>query len=458
MSDERDTMTSPAARVGGRVRMRLLRVLPVAGARPVTVAVDQAPIEIGRIGHARSLALTDPEVSRLHALVIAEGDGWVVVDQGSHNGTFVDGVRTPRAALRDGSLIRIGKTLILYVVADVTTSAELEAPSESPLWGTSVATLHLHGEIALVAPHAVPVLVLGETGVGKEVIAREIHRRSGRPGAFLAVNCAAISPQLAESELFGHVAGAFTGATRAADGLFVAADGGTLFLDEIGELPIDLQPKLLRALAAAEVRAVGATITRKVDVRIVAATLRDLDDRAADDSFRADLLNRLSGWQIKVPALRDRREDVAVIAAGYLARRQAPPLSADAAEALVLHDWPGNVRELERVLAAALIRAGNAAPSSELGLDHLPPAITSRLGPRLDRTAATPVIPLAIAAPGNLTPTRDELVAALTRYGGNIARVAEHFEKDRQQVYRWARRFGLDLGAFRPPGDDAGDD
>jgi sigma-54 dependent transcriptional regulator, acetoin dehydrogenase operon transcriptional activator AcoR len=456
MTDERDTMTSPSARVGARVRVRLLRVLPVSGARPVTIAVDQAPIEIGRIGHARSLALTDPEVSRLHALVIPDGDGWAVVDQGSHNGTFVDGVRTERAALHDGTLIRIGKTLILYVEAEVTTTGELHAPADTALLGSSLATLHLHGEIGLVAPHAVPVLVLGETGAGKEVIAHEIHRRSGRPGAFIAVNCAAISPLLAESELFGHVAGAFTGATRAADGLFVAADGGTLFLDEIGELPLDLQPKLLRALAAAEVRAVGATVTRRVDVRVVAATLRDLGGSVAEDSFRADLLNRLSGWQIKVPALRERREDIIAIAAGLLARRQAPPLSADAAEALVLHDWPGNVRELERVLAAALIRAGDAPPESELGLGHLPEALTARLGPRLEPAlAASPVIPIAMAAPGNLTPTRDELAAALSRYGGNIARVAEHFEKDRQQIYRWARRYGLDLGAFRDDDPEA---
>jgi len=456
MTDERDTMTSPSARVGARLRVRLLRVLPVSGARPVTVAVDQASIEIGRIGHARSLALTDPEVSRLHALVVPDGDGWVVVDQGSHNGTFVDGVRTERAPLHDGTLIRIGKTLILYVEAEVTIGGELLAPADTALYGSSLATLHLHGEIGLVAPHAVPVLVLGETGVGKEVIAHEIHRRSGRAGAFIAVNCAAISPLLAESELFGHVAGAFTGATRAADGLFVAADGGTLFLDEIGELPLDLQPKLLRALAAAEVRAVGATAARRVDVRIVAATLRDLDGRIAEDSFRADLLHRLSGWQIKVPALRERREDIIAIAAGTLAKRQAPPLSADAAEALVLHDWPGNVRELERVLAAALIRASDAPPNSELGLGHLPAALTSRLGPRLaPAITAGPVIPIAMVAPANLTPTRDELAAALSRYGGNVARVAEHFEKDRQQVYRWARRYGLDLGAFRDDDSEA---
>jgi sigma-54 dependent transcriptional regulator, acetoin dehydrogenase operon transcriptional activator AcoR len=450
VSDERDTMTSPPARVNARMRARLLRVLPVSGARPVTLAVDQAPIEIGRIGHARSLTLTDPEVSRLHAMVVPDGEAWVVVDQASHNGTFVDGVRTARAPLRDGTLIRIGKTLILYVEAEMTTTDVLEAPAGTSLLGSSMAMLHLHNEIALVAPHAVPVLVLGETGAGKEVIAREIHRRSGRTGAFIAVNCAAISPLLAESEFFGHVPGAFTGATRAAEGLFAAAEGGTLFLDEIGELPIDLQPKLLRALANAEIRAVGASVARRVDVRIVAATLRDLDGSVAADSFRADLLNRLSGWQLKVPALRQRREDIVAIAAGILARRQAPALSADAGEALVLHDWPGNVRELERVLAAALIRASNAPPKSELGLEHLPAEIASRLGPRIEPAAtAGPMIPLAIAAPGNLTPTRDELVAALTRYGGNVARVAEHFEKDRQQVYRWARRYGLDLGAFR---------
>jgi len=382
MTPERDTLTSPRARLGTRIPVRLLRVLPVGGARPVTIAVDQAAIEIGRIGHATTLGLTDPEVSRLHATVVPDGDGWAVVDHGSHNGTYVDGVRSERAALRDGTLIRIGKTLVLFLEAEVTTASELDAPGDSPLLGTSVATLQLHGEIALVAQHAVPVLLLGETGVGKEVVAREIHRRSGRTGAFIAVNCAAISPQLAESELFGHVAGAFTGATRAADGLFVAADGGTLFLDEIGELPLDLQPKLLRALANAEVRAVGATVARKVDVRIVAATLRDLDGGVADSSFRADLLNRLAGWELRVPPLRRRREDVIAIASAVLARRQAPALSVDAAEALVLHDWPGNVRELERVLAAALIRATGAAPNSELGLEHLPAQLTARLGPR----------------------------------------------------------------------------
>jgi transcriptional regulator with GAF, ATPase, and Fis domain len=287
--------------------------------------------------------------------------------------------------------------------------------------------------------------------VGKELVAEEIHRRSGRAGAFVPINCAAISPQLAESELFGHVAGAFTGAAKAADGLFVAADGGTLFLDEIGELPLDLQPKLLRALAKGEVRAVGSSVARTVDVRVVAATLRDLVDDVAAQAFRADLFNRLSGWRVSVPPLRARKDDLIAIAGALLHRRAAPPLSVDAAEALLLHGWPGNVRELEQVLAAAVIRASGAAPGATLTLEHLPPELVRPLHDRLGRAASDgpAQLPLAVAVERDQTPTRHELCAALTRYDGNVARVAEHFAKDRQQVYRWAKRYDLDLASFR---------
>jgi transcriptional regulator with GAF, ATPase, and Fis domain len=310
--------------------------------------------------------------------------------------------------------------------------------------------VRVHGDIAMVAPHEVPVLVLGETGVGKELVAEEIHRRSGRGGAFVPVNCAAISPHLAESELFGHVPGAFTGAGKGADGLFVAADGGTLFLDEIGELPLELQPKLLRALAKGEIRAVGSSVTRTVNVRVIAATLRDLGLGVEEETFRVDLFNRLSGWRVHVPALRTRRDDVIAIASAYLARRAAPPLAVDAAEALLLHDWPGNVRELEQVLATAVIRAVGAPPGSELGIEHLPPEIAARLGARAKlEEGGEPSLPLSMVVPRELTPTREELCAALARYDGNVAKVAEHFGKDRQQVYRWARRYAIDLGAFR---------
>jgi transcriptional regulator with GAF, ATPase, and Fis domain len=259
------------------------------------------------------------------------------------------------------------------------------------------------------------------------------------------VNCAAIAPELAESELFGHVAGAFTGATRASDGLFVAADGGTLFLDEVGELPLELQAKLLRALAKGEIRAVGSSAARAVDVRVVAATLRDLDGAVRADRFRADLLNRLAGWRVTLPALRARRDDLIAIAQAFIAKLRGPGLSPDAAEALLLHDWPGNVRELERVIAAAVVRASDARAEA-IGLPHLPPAMALRLGERATAgpTLAPPVIPQ-----GGAVPTKDELCAVLARMGGNIARVAEHFHKERQQVYRWARRYDIDLGAYR---------
>ncbi len=451
MSDK--TATSVPTRSRGTARVRILRILAVGGRRPTTVMLEAAALTIGREGHiVGPLAINDVEASRQHAMVEPDGDGgWVVVDQGSRNGTFVDGAKIDRTPLRDGSLIRIGKTLILYADAEVRTSDGVAAPSDSALIGTSLAMLRVHGDIAMVAPHEVPVLVLGETGVGKELVAEEIHRRSGRPGAFVPINCAAISPHLAESELFGHVPGAFTGAGKGADGLFVAADRGTLFLDEIGELPLDLQPKLLRALAKGEVRAVGSSVSRTVEVRVIAATLRDLGADVAATMFRGDLFNRLSGWRVTVPPLRDRRDDVVSIAAAYLARRAAPPLSVDAAEALVLHDWPGNVRELEQVLATAVIRAGGTAPGGELLVEHLPEEIAARLGERARQgePGGPAQIPLEVTVARDLTPTREELCAALDRYDGNVARVAEHFEKDRQQVYRWARRYGIDLEQFR---------
>jgi transcriptional regulator with GAF, ATPase, and Fis domain len=310
-----------------------------------------------------------------------------------------------------------------------------------------VAALRLHSEIGLVAPKPLPVLVLGETGVGKELVAEEIHRRSGRTGAFIAVNCAAIAPELAESELFGHVAGAFTGASRASDGLFVAADGGTLFLDEVGELPTDLQAKLLRALANGEIRAVGSSTSRTVDVRVVAATLRDLDAAVRQDRFRADLFNRLAGWRIEVPALRQRRCDIVAIATRFLTRHGSLALTVDAAEALTLHDWVGNVRELERVIAAAAVRA--QAAKLDLDLIHLPPQLSQKLSDRAStapiETAAAAILPPAAGA----LPTREELCAVLDRMDGNIARVADHYGKDRQQIYRWAKRYDINLGEYR---------
>jgi len=444
------TSASPPPRGVGTTRLRMLRMIGQGGARTTNIVLERVPLAIGREGHVTgALALADTEISRQHAIVeLADDDTWWVRDTGSRNGTFVDGARiAERVPIAHGTVIRVGRTLLVAAVVDLRGDERLAAPpSETAMIGDSVPALRLHAEIGLVASRPLPVLVLGETGVGKELIAEEIHRRSKRGGAFVPVNCAAIAPTLAESELFGHVAGAFTGANRASDGLFVAADGGTLFLDEIGELPADLQPKLLRALANGEVRAVGSSIGRTVDVRVVAATLRDLDAAVREDRFRADLFNRLAAWRIEVPPLRERRDDIVALAHGFLRRHGSLALTTDAAEALLLHDWAGNIRQLEAVIAAAAVRA--EAARSDLDLVHLPPELAARLGQRGTGAAAT-ALPVLVPPAANAAPTRDELVAVLQREGGNVARVAEHYGKDRQQIYRWAKRFDIDLGAYR---------
>jgi transcriptional regulator with GAF, ATPase, and Fis domain len=302
----------------------------------------------------------------------------------------------------------------------------------------------VRGEIERAARTALPVLVLGETGVGKELVASAIHAQSGRKGAFVPVNCAAIAASVAEAELFGHEAGAFTGAAGKRDGLFVAAEGGTLFLDEIGELPLAVQPKLLRALALGETRPVGATRPRRVDVRIVAATHRDLDAAERDGTFRGDLLARLSGFPVRVPPLRARREDILALAARFLRDQPgAPQLSVEAAEALVLHAYPHNVRELEHALAAARTRWNGEGPMSA---QHLPESIRNRASIPADRPP-----PERAALPSGARPSREDLLATLERFRGNVAQAASHYGRDRHQIYRWIEHFELDVARFRKP-------
>jgi transcriptional regulator with GAF, ATPase, and Fis domain len=304
----------------------------------------------------------------------------------------------------------------------------------------------VRGEIDLVAPRPVSVVVLGETGVGKERVAEEIHRVSKRAGKFVPVNCAGIPAGVAESELFGHVAGAFTGASGKSDGLFAAAHGGTLFLDEIGELPLPIQAKLLRALAVGEVRAVGSSEVRKVDVRVVAATHRPLDAQVGEGSFRGDLWARLAGWRIDLPPLRQRREDVLALAVAFLP--DGARLSPTAAEALLLHDWPFNVRELENMMTAAALRPTDGVIRAE----HLPQPLAARVAHRIRKasgpTAAPP--PIEALVDRAKAPSRDELEKVLRHFEGSIADTAEFFGKDRRQVYRWLEKFGIDPDALRP--------
>ena len=456
MSDEPSTTISRIPEsTRGVARVQRLCVVHGHEAGQVVLLDPSRPWVLGRApaGNA-TLHLSDAECSKQHARVFVDGasGSWMVEDLGSRNGTLVDGRRQARAPLAHGSVLRFGATVVLFDDVEVPSDASVE-PETDALQGPSLAMARVRAEVRQVARQAVSVLVSGETGVGKERVALELHRQSGRKGQLVPVNCAAISPSLAESELFGHTAGAFTGATGSSGGLVVAAEGGTLFLDEIGELPLALQPKLLRMLSNREVRPVGGDRVRTVDVRVVTATHRDLPALVEAGSFRGDLYARLSGWVIRVAPLRERKLDVLALARHFLPERTR--LSPEAAEALLLHDWPYNVRELEQVLAAAKTRAGDGTVESRVGKppsikrEHLPAAVSARLGDRATKASSSSQPPLALLVPRDLAPTQQGLEQVLRHFKGNMAEVAEWFGKDRRQVYRWAERFGIDPEAFR---------
>jgi DNA-binding NtrC family response regulator len=444
------TLESPDKQSSPMVRIRRLDVVYSGGDVPSPVVyLEREPITIGRAPHiVGPLALTDREISRQHARIERrQSDGAALVaDLGSRNGVFVNRQRVSEAVLTAGDVVRVGSTLLVMVEHEILPGAPL-APSDGRILGDSLAMQRVRGDVERVAPQTLPVLVLGPTGSGKELVAEAIHRKSGRTGPFVAVNCAALPEALAESELFGHVAGAFTGATRRGEGLLKSADGGTLFLDEVGELSPPVQAKLLRALAKGEVRPVGANENLIVDVRVVAATHRDLQGAAAGGDFRADLLARLAGWTLSVPSLASRREDILVLATAFLSRLEPRlRLGLDAAEALLVHAWPFNVRQLEQTMRAAAIAAADA---EVLALAHLPGDIAGAAlgpaGPAPLTESARDDLPLEALVPRDRVPDLPGLTLVLERLGGNVSKVAEYFGKDRKQIYRWAERLGVTL-------------
>jgi transcriptional regulator with GAF, ATPase, and Fis domain len=329
------------------------------------------------------LVLTDPHVSRAHARIDVEGEDYVLTDLGSTNGTRVNGVRVRQAILEPGVVVELGATRLRFAAGGEPFQIPLAAEeSFEGLHGRSIAMRELFAVCAKVAPTNAAVLIEGETGTGKELVAHAIHARSRRaPKPFVVFDCGAVPPTLIESELFGHEKGAFTGATSAHAGVFERAHGGTVFLDELGELAIDLQPKLLRALEQGEITRVGAERPISVDVRAVAATNRDLAAMVSAGRFRADLYYRLAVIRVVVPPLRERRDDVTLLAArfaeeaiGELAEARIPAAALEAIFAdLRAYDWPGNVRELKNLVERAailadpkLIRAGALDAAQEL--------------------------------------------------------------------------------------------
>ena len=395
-----------------------------------------------RIG-ARPLAelvLKDPKVSGLHCEITAD-DEIRVRDLGSKNGTFLGGFRVVEAVVPSGESLTVGNTrLRIMPVAD-----EVEVPlSESDqfhgLVGASAAMRALIARVERLAGVDSTVLVQGETGTGKERVAEALHlagRRAQNP--LVVVDCGAIAGTLIESELFGYERGAFTGALTRNAGAFERAHGGTVFLDEVGELPLDLQPKLLRAIESREVRRLGGERTTAFDARIIAATNRDLALEVGKGRFREDLYYRLAVVTIHVPALRERLDDVPLLAVHMLREMGVDPaacLTAESLARLTAHDWPGNVRELRNTIERAVALMEPVSIDDEGAAP--PPADSARPG-KIDLT-----VPLRVGKQRLIDQYERLYVRAmLVATGGNVSEAARRAGMDRMTIHRIISRQGL---------------
>jgi DNA-binding NtrC family response regulator len=437
----------------------LLYAHPLTSA-PSVVRLSPPLLVVGREPPPGGLRIDQGSVSRMHARIALDGSTWRLTDLGSRNGTFVDGRRVHgETALRDVAEIRIGDTIFKVVLRDIEAYASyrIDGSLAPGVLRRSTCAPELVGgyrmdvvaqSIEAVARTPLAVLVLGETGTGKELVARAVHQASGRSGALCAINCAAVPAQLFESELFGFKRGAFTGADRDHPGIIRTAEGGTLFLDEIGDMPPDAQAKLLRVLETREVRAVGATRSEPVDVRVVCATHRDLVSLVNEGRFRADLFARLNNYAIALPPLRERKEDLYQLVRHFLARagRSELRVSFGFMAAVCDYDWPFNVRECQ----AAIQRAVAVADGPELGVAQLPEVLQRRAETYGERALGGGEIPAApLSKPASKEPSADELRALLARHGGNLASVAREVGKDRKQVQRWLRRHKIEPGDYR---------
>jgi transcriptional regulator with GAF, ATPase, and Fis domain len=338
-------------------------------------------------------------------------------DADSANGCFVDGERRDSASLRHGTVIRLGNTVLVYAETD---------------------------PMAAVLPRArraaesdVSILICGPTGTGKELLARQIHADSKRPGDFIAVNCASLSENLVGSELFGHTRGAFSGAGSERPGLFRAAQRGTLLLDEVGDLPVALQPALLRALQERAVRPIGAEREIPVDVRVLAATHQDLRRALDQNRFRRDLFARLAQVELHLPPLNERTHELRALIFAIASRLGINVhVSADAMEAVALWPWPHNVRELENLLLKLRVFSSGTCELDRRFLEHEAAELVQKLRPSR---------PPPVASDGDKTkrPTRAELAQVLARHAGNVVLAAAEFGTSRTQVYRWLKHYGL---------------
>ncbi len=402
-----------------------------------------------RVGKSpdNDLVLPDDTVSRRHFEIGRVESGLELRDLGSRNGVKIGGARVTKALVEPGTILRAGGVELLVRVE---TAGAAIAPSADTAFGEALgqglAMRRIFGLLERVAKTNATVLLMGETGTGKDVLARSIHARSPRArGPFEVVDCGAVAPSLVESELFGHERGAFTGAVSARAGAFERAAGGTLFLDELGELPLELQPKLLRVLEAKEIKRLGSGRTIPTDVRVIAATTKDLPREVRKGRFREDLWFRLAVVPIHVPPLRERLDDLPMLAARILdaceGPGEPPRLSAEALGELRAHDWPGNVRELRNVLDRAALLA-RASGEQVIRSVEIAPARVDADGDEIFRFRPGLTWREAKGRVDALFERR-YLSWLLERHANNASAAAREAQLDRKYLAEVARRHGL---------------
>jgi sigma-54 dependent transcriptional regulator, acetoin dehydrogenase operon transcriptional activator AcoR len=438
-----------------------------------------------------TLSIPEAAVSRHHARFERRSDGRVwVIDKPSMNGTFVNGRRVQEHPLREHDVLRIGDTLFRYVEKGIYGYGAYRIDGgvvrQARPFSHGIEKPYLIGgyqidmvldRIKKVADSNIAVVVTGESGTGKELVARELHRLSGRKGAFQAINCAALPENLIESELFGYRRGAFSGAHADKMGLVRAAHNGTLFLDEIGDMPLEAQAKLLRVLQEKEVVPIGATTAERVDIRVVCATHRDLEAQVINGAFRRDLLGRLRDVLVRLPPLRERREDLFPLVLHFLSLlgQPAPQVSFPFMLAVAHYDWPYNVRELESAVRVAF----TLAAGQPLDLQHLPESARGALDGHGTVAAPSGHMPEAVTTlrdgamraeamqeyarrnnqnngsndpDQGKAPSEEQLRSLLSHHRGNIAAVGHALGKHRMQVHRWLRRYSIDIKDYRDKG------
>jgi transcriptional regulator with PAS, ATPase and Fis domain len=440
MPDRPDASDQAATRVRGpRILVKYAKVrLQVARGPDAGLSIDLAgqSVKIGT-GDDNDLVLTDDTVSRTHCELEPAPGGMRVRDAGSTNGVFCGTARVYDAVIPFDARLRLGDTELAMTALGETVEREQTTRDRfGDVLGASPKMRELFADLERIAATDVTLLIEGETGTGKDLVAESVHRASARSaGPFVVFDCGAVSPNLIESELFGHERGAFTGAAQAHEGVFEQADGGTLFLDEIGELPRDLQPKLLRVLEKRQLRRVGGTKVITFDVRVIAATNRHLRAEVAKDQFRQDLYFRLAAAQVSVPALRDRMEDLPLLVEHFLSLERPPRSASDISrevwDLLRAYRWPGNVRELRNAVQRLLVTPDRALRELASG------------GAPAPAMAPTTVLPLRVARrEANDAFERDYLASALAAADGNVTRAAALAEVSRQNIQKLLKKYG----------------